>query len=135
MNIRATSSFRPGNVAAVMDRITARAIAATSKATQRVLDTALEIVPVDTGELQSSGKLTITLTGQYVKGTVSFDADHAAFVEFGTGIRGAASAGAMSGISYSSTWPGIPSQPYLRPALYQNQQATLGDFRDEGFKV
>ncbi len=135
MNIRATADFKPGNIAAIQEQITVRVVRATTKSTQRVLNTALELVPVDTGELQASGSMTVTLQGQQVIGTVQFDADHAAYVELGTGIRGAASPGAMPGITYSPTWPGMPAQPYLRPALDQSKQATSGDFRDEGFNL
>lgn len=85
-----------------------------------VLDTALALVPVDTGELKASGRVTVAETGKSIAAAVSFDADHAAFVEFGTGIRGAASPGAGEG-PYSTTWTGMPAQPYLRPAFDENR--------------
>lgn len=134
MNIRSSATFQPGNIAAIQERITARVLSATTKGTQRILNTALELVPVDTGELQTSGHLVVTLEGQLVRGSVIFDAGHAAFVEYGTGIRGASSAGAGPW-DYNPEWPGMPAQPYLRPALDQNTSAIMGDFRDEGFKV
>jgi hypothetical protein len=59
---------------------------------------------------------------------------HAAYVEFGTGQRGAASAGAGNG-PYSETWPGMPAQPYLRPALDTARPAILGAFARRGFRV
>ena len=135
MNIRASSNFRPGNVAAVQERVTARVVTAVTRGTESVLNTALANVAVDTGELQSSGHMTITLEGQRVNGLVIFDADHAAYVEFGTGIRGAASPGAGKGIAYSATWRGMPAQPYIRPALDSNRGEIVGAFRDQGFKV
>lgn len=134
MNIRATSTFVPGQVAAIQEQITVRVVRATTKGTQRVLNTAQELVPVDTGDLQSSGKMSVTIAGQEVIGTVEFDSDHAAFVEYGTGIRGAASPG-RGPWTYKPDWPGMPAQPYARPALEQNRVAILGDFRDEGFSV
>lgn len=85
-----------------------------------VLDTAQVLVPVDTGELQSSGRVTVSETGKTIAAAVSFDADHAMFVEFGTGIRGASSPGAGDG-PYSTTWTGMPAQPYLRPAFDEHR--------------
>lgn len=134
MNIRANANFRPGNVAAAMDHITTRAINATTKATNRILDTALSLVPVDTGELKSSGKATVVWSGTIVKGRVEFTAGHAAFAEFGVGQRG--SAGQWAGpYPYSSKINGYAGFGYLRGALYQNRESTMGDFRDAGFKV
>ena len=135
MNIRATSNFRPGNVAAIQEGITRRVITAVTRGSELVLNSALGAVPVDTGELQSSGHMTVTLEGQIVTGRIIFDADHAAYVEFGTGIRGAASPGAGKGIAYSSTWRGMPAQPYIRPALDSNRREIVGEFREQGFKV
>ena len=94
-----------------------------------VLDTAQALVAVDTGELKASGHVTIAETGKTIAAAVSFDADHAAFVEFGTGVRGAASAGAGEG-PYSTSWVGMPAQPYLRPAFEQHRneaQAMTGE--------
>lgn len=85
-----------------------------------VLDTAQDLVPVDTGELKASGHVTVAETGKSIAAAVSFDADHAAFVEFGTGVRGAASAGAGEG-PYSTSWVGMPAQPYLRPAFERHR--------------
>lgn len=135
MNIRASSTFRPGAISAIQARITPRVVAAVTKATSAVLASALEKVPVDTGELQSSGHMLVTLEGDQVVGRVIFDAPHAAFVEFGTGIRGSASPGRGTGIAYSATWSGMPAQPYVRPAIDENQDTIVGCFRDEGFNV
>jgi HK97 gp10 family phage protein len=85
-----------------------------------VLDTAQALVPVDTGELKASGHVTVAETGKSIAAAVSFDADHAGYVEFGTGVRGAASAGAGDG-PYSTSWTGMPAQPYLRPAFEQHR--------------
>jgi HK97 gp10 family phage protein len=85
-----------------------------------VLDTARGLVPVDTGELKASGHVTVAETNKTLAVAVSFDADHAGFIEFGTGIRGASSPGAGDG-PYSPTWAGQSAQPYLRPAFDQNR--------------
>lgn len=100
-----------------------------------VADEARAIVPVDTGELQSSiGTGPVELVGSTVSGTVEATAGHAAYVEFGTGQRGAASAGAGAG-PYSPSWPGMPAQPYMRPALDTARPAILGAFAAQGFKI
>lgn len=93
-----------------------------------VLDLAQMFVPVDTGELRTSGHLEMSETPKGATAQVIFDAPHAAYVEFGTGVRGAASAGAGvetlgMHITYSPSWPGMPAQPYLRPALDQARPA------------
>jgi hypothetical protein len=76
-----------------------------------VLGIALGLVPRRTGELADSGH--VETNGPIA--AVVFDSPHAAFVEFGTGIRGAASPGAGD-VEYSESWPGMAAQPYLRPA-------------------
>jgi hypothetical protein len=88
---------------------------------------------VDTGELQASIGTATNWEGQRVTGSVSASAKHAAYVEFGTGIRGAASPGAGPG-PYSPTWPGMIAQPYLRPSIDSSHDAILGAFKDEGFR-
>jgi HK97 gp10 family phage protein len=85
-----------------------------------VLDTAQAMVPVDTGDLKASGHVTVADTGKTIAAAVSFDMPYAMYVEFGTGVRGAASAGAGDG-PYSTSWVGMPAQPYLRPAFEQHR--------------
>lgn len=86
----------------------------------RVLATAQAIVPVRSGELRDSGHVEVTEAGKTVYAAVVFDSPHSIFVEFGTGQRGAASPGAGD-VPYSPTWPGMPAQPYLRPAFDQHR--------------
>lgn len=95
-----------------------------------VLDEALAIVPVDTGELRSSGHVEVTAAGSIgaASAKVIFDADHAAFNEYGTGQRGAASPGAGAG-PYDPNWPGMPATPYLRPALDSARSTILEIFQ------
>ena len=90
-----------------------------------VLESALEIVPVDTGELRDSGH--VIVSQNYA--AVEFDSDHAVFVEYGTGIRGAASPGAGPG-PYDPNWPGMRAQPYLRPAFDQHQEEAASMMAD-----
>ena len=109
-------------VQALVDDVVSQAIAALA---ERVFDTSQALVPVDTGELKSSGH--VIVNGKYA--AVEYTAGHAVYVEYGTGIRGAASAGAGPG-PYSSTWPGMPAQPYLRPA-YDQHRAEAADMTRE----
>ncbi|HET9304860.1 MAG TPA: HK97-gp10 family putative phage morphogenesis protein [Candidatus Sulfotelmatobacter sp.] len=147
MNIRASSSFKPGNVSALQQAITGRVIKAVTKGSEVVMTEAKAIVPVDTGELQSSIGYQVELRGPAVEGTIFASAPHAAFIEFGTGLRGSASDHGelpTEGVPYSGAWiydfrgqgwVGMPAKPYLRPALDTSHGAILDAFRQEGFKV
>ena len=88
----------------------------------RVFETSQELVAVDTGDLKASGHVEVTQVGKQVFAAVEYTSDHAAFVEFGTGQRGAASPGAGD-VPYNPSWPGMAAQPYLRPAydLHRNE--------------
>ena len=54
--------------------------------------------------------LPVELVGSVVRGTVEANAPYAAYVEYGTGQRGAASAGAGAG-PYSPNWPAGYASP------------------------
>lgn len=116
MNFRAQSSFTGLNVSAAVATFERAARLSVEQGAAAVLETAESIVPVDTGELRESGHVEVIEAGPKPSAAVVFDSDHASYVEYGTGIRGAESAGAGD-VPYSSTWPGMPAQPYLRPAL------------------
>lgn len=133
MNIRATSQFQPGNLAKLESLIVPRLIAASQEATGVVLAEAQAIVPVDTGELRESGYTEVKWEGQSVNGYVGFTSGHAGYVEFGTGIAGASSPGAGP-YPYNPSWPGMPAQPYLRPAIDTARPAITEAFRARGFK-
>jgi HK97 gp10 family phage protein len=92
------------------------------------LGAAEAIVPVDTGQLQESGSTGVEWQGKAVVGYVQFNAPYAAYVEFGTGIRGAASPGAGP-YEYTMSWPGMRAQPYLRPALDSSRGDVLDAIR------
>ena len=87
------------------------------------------IVPVRTGRLQASiTKGPITDDGKPCSGTIYSTAEYAGYVEFGTGRRGAESPGADRRHRYSSTWPGMAAQPFLRPALDSARQQVREEF-------
>ena len=124
MNIKATASFQAGNWSRLEAKLVPLLTEGVGNAATAVLDISRQLVPVDTGELVSSGMTSVAWQGSSVNGFISYSAGHAAFVEFGTGIRGAASAGAGP-YPYSETWPGMVAQPYIRPALDLGRQEVL----------
>lgn len=91
----------------------------------RVFETSQALVPVDTGELKASGHVEVQQVGKQVFASVTYDAEHSVYVEYGTGQRGAASAGAGDG-PYSETWPGMPAQPFVRPAFDAHRDEATG---------
>ena len=97
-------------------------------ATQAVFDISQGLVHVDTGELKSSGITSVEWTGTKVTGYITYTAGHAAYNEFGTGRRGAASPGAGP-YPYKQDWPGMAAIPFMRPALDIGRQQTVDAIR------
>lgn len=122
--LKATVTFTPRDISQfIADKIKPGIAAGVAAAQAVIAQEAQAICPVRTGALRDS----ITAedpsdNGTSVCGTVSANMPYAAYVEFGTGIRGAASPGAGP-YPYSSAWPGMVAQPYLRPALDSARQA------------
>jgi HK97 gp10 family phage protein len=147
VNIRASSTFRPGNIAAIQQSVVLRAVNAVTKGTELVKSEAQTLCPVDTGELRASIASEVALRGSLVTGTVYATAPHAAFVEFGTGLIGRGTypfALPQSGVPYTGSWvydfrgrgwKGMPAKPYMRPALDGAGPQIIGFFREEGFQV
>lgn len=133
MNIRATSTFRPGNLARIEERIVPRLIGALQIAGAAVAEQARDLAPERTGELRDSIGSTTAWEGQRVTASIEATAPHAAYVEFGTGIRGASSEGAGPG-PYNPEWPGMVAQPYLRPAIDGAHDAIIAALEDQGFR-
>jgi hypothetical protein len=135
VNFRANSTFKPVDLSRLMQIVVPKIVAAVTEGCDAVATEAEAIVPVDTGELKASiGIGPVALVGNAVEGSVVATAPHAAYVEFGTGIRGAASAG-VGPYPYSQSWPGMPASPYLRPALDTARPAIRDAFAKRGFKV
>ncbi len=126
--LKASSTFIPGNTRAVISEYASKIKAAVERSQDIVKQEAERLVPVDTGELALSiTAAPIVDDGQTYSGLVIATADHAAYVEFGTGARGAASEGAGD-VPYNRNWPGMPAQPYLRPALDYARKQILEEF-------
>lgn len=129
MNLRANSSVQWGSFARLEELIVPKLIDGAKVGAQAVYQESQALVAVDTGELKSSGGTSVEWTGKRVDGYVEYSAPHAAYVEFGTGIRGASSAGAGP-FPYSPNWPGMVAQPYLRPALDRSRDKILDAFKE-----
>lgn len=128
MKLTSFAMYRPRGdggrfVAGKIDEIVHKAI---TEWAGKVLATAQVLASVDTGELRASGH--IEQSGKAV--AVVFDAPHSVYVEFGTGQRGAASAGAGED-PYSPNWPGMPAKPYLRPAFDEHRGEAEGMTREK----
>jgi HK97 gp10 family phage protein len=113
--IGATATFTPGAVDA--GTILAAVVAGVAIGAKIIEEEAKSICPVDTGALQASIQAQEPVTeGNQVTAEIIAGEHYAAYVEYGTGERGAASAGAGEG-PYSPHWPGMAAQPYMRPPL------------------
>lgn len=135
MDFRATSTFKAVDLVALQQRFVPKIVAAVRESCEAVVGEAQAIAPVDTGQLRDSIQTaSVELVGTTVRGEVEATAPYAAYVEFGTGQRGEASAGAGPG-PYNPNWPGMPAQPYMRPALDSAQPAIRAAFEKQGFKV
>lgn len=118
-----------------------------------IADDARLRVPVDTGDLRKSIQHTTRDTGVVIETVVHTNSDHAAPVEFGTGPVGAANHAGISpfvtpqyrndkwlgmipglktendsGLRYIA---GQPAQPYLYPALKDNEEELLQYLKEE----
>ncbi len=144
MNIRANVTFQAGSFARLEAIIVPRIIAAVDGATELVLSASQQLVPVDTGELVSSGGRETQWKGQRVTGSVSYTSPHASFVEFGTGIIGSGTypfplptegvpiTGSWIYDYKHQNWQGMYARPYLRPALDLNQGSIVQLFGKHG---
>jgi len=75
------------------------------------------LCPTDTGQLKNSIKTSAEETEDGAIAKVYTNSDHAAYVEFGTGVRGASShIDRPEGIHYNSRYMGQKAQPYMSPA-------------------
>ena len=104
------------------------------KWTEYVRGEAVDLCPVDSGELQQSIRATTTGRGEKVQGVVYTDKEYAPYVEFGTGKRGEASQADISPdvqVSYSHLINGQAAQPFLYPALNNNVNRIMKGIRDD----
>lgn len=130
MSITAYARFTPRDSFGqfITAHITPAVRASVEAAAQMIQSRAQELCPVDTGALRDSITTEIDERDFSIQAKVAPHMPYAGYVEFGTGLRGASSPGAGKG-PYSETWPGMPAQPYMRPALDESRETILSLFR------
>ncbi|WIF95017.1 HK97-gp10 family putative phage morphogenesis protein [Caminicella sporogenes] len=105
-----------------------------SKAARLVQGDAKDLCQVDTGRLRNSIKSSVKEERGKIIGKVGTNVEYAAYVEFGTGQRGKAAdieAKDKINLSYREDWAGMKPQPYLYPALKQNEKKIKKIVKDE----
>ena len=106
---------------------------AVQEASRRARDRASALAPVgdgsDGGHLRDCIRAEVVREGDDIVGRVAAENPHAAYVEFGTGRRGAGSPAPpkWEGAGSYGQQPGMPAQPYLMPAMAEGRQAFLED--------
>lgn len=89
------------------------------------------LCPVDKGELRNSISTKVETSSNGVIGKVYTNKEYAPYVEFGTGSKGEASYDGDISVTYNAEWAGQPAQPYLYPALKNNEEVVLKDIRKD----
>ncbi len=111
--------------------------------TKLVQGDAKDLCPVDLGDLRNSIKGTVKNYKGRIVGVVSTNSDHAAYVEFGTGKVGErTNKNTKVNVSYKQDkwlvnipdvgprWiEGQPAQPYLYPALKNNEERIIENIK------
>lgn len=103
------------------------------QATSLVHAQAKLLAPVDTGNLAGSIHMAVKSHNDTFEGRVYTNVQYAPYVEFGTGVRGNGTYPYdVQGLklSYHESWTGMPAQPYMYPALKQNEQTIRKMFKD-----
>lgn len=128
----------PSKIAGLLAKVANGLYDGVTDASNLIRDEAKTLAPVDTGALRDSIDATVVrgiqnvmasdqpmkVSALSVTGTIAPHVDYAAYVEFGTGQRGAASTGAGLG-PYSPNWKGMVAQPYMRPAFDSNRERAV----------
>lgn len=90
------------------------------------------LAPVDTGDLRKSIYRRTESNKSRVRGIVYTNSDHAAYMEFGTGQKGAeTNTNTEVSVSYKEDWTGVPAQPYMYPALKNNKDQVIKNIKDD----
>lgn len=111
--------------------------------TKLVQGDAKDLCPVDLGDLRNSIKENVKKYKGRIVGVVSTNSDHAAYVEFGTGKVGErTNKNTKVNVSYKQDkwlvnipdvgprWiEGQPAQPYLYPALKNNEERIIENIK------
>ena len=128
MNLRATARFTPrSNLGQFIPAVVTPAVrAGTQAAGQLVQQTAQGYCPVETGALRDSIRVSMVDSDKTVTAVVSAGMPYASYVEYGTGRRGG-----PAPYPHVESWPGMPAQPYMRPALDESRDAVRELFRNQ----
>lgn len=125
MGISARATFRPrtslGQYA--QGSIGPAVVASVTAACKLIQDSAQAKCPVDTGALRASITTEINTSGSTTVGIVAPHMPYAEYVEYGTGRRG------DPAVPHRQDWPGMPAQPYMRPAFEESKDAIKDLFR------
>jgi len=95
---------------------------------------ARKLAAVDTGEMREKIQAQPpVIKGDAVEADVVAGARHSLYVEYGTGIRGADSSlpEGMPPATYRPDWNGQTAQPFMYPAMKQNEQKAKATIADE----
>lgn len=107
---------------------------AMAKATAIVEASAKDLAPVDKGTLQGSIHPEVKGNKNTIIGRVYTSLGYAPYVEFGTGEQGDGSypyEDEINGtLSYKEDWHGMVAQPYMYPALKQNENIVKDTLND-----
>lgn len=104
------------------------------KALTMVHGEAKTLAPVDTGELSESIHMEQKKTQEGREGRVFTNLEYAMYVEFGTGQKGNGSYPYdIDGLklAYKEDWVGMVAQPYMYPALKNNEKAIKKLFKED----
>lgn len=88
----------------------------------------------DSGRLRNSIESEVKVTDKGVVGKVSTNVEYAPYVEFGTGQRGEDSPAPPKSdedLNYRQDWAGMDAQPFLYPAIKQNENSIRKMAADE----
>ena len=91
------------------------------------------LAPVDTGNLAGSISMEINKKENDLEGRVYTNIQYAPYVEFGTGVKGNGSYPYdVNGLklTYHESWGGMVAQPYMYPALKENEKYIKELFKD-----
>ena len=104
-----------------------------TKAVTLVHGQAKMLAPVDKGNLAGSIHSELNKRKTELEGRVYTNLEYAPYVEFGTGVRGNGSYPYdIEGLTltYHESWAGMQAQPYMYPALKDNEKAIKELFKD-----
>jgi HK97 gp10 family phage protein len=140
MNFRAQATTSI-NTAVLREKLRVAVQLSVEQSCELIADEARSICPVDTGELRDSIVVVPPVVeGSTVVGGVAATAGHAAFVEFGTGLRGMGTYPGplpQEGVPFTGSWVydykhqkwvGHASQSFMRPAVDAARDRIKGIF-------